>query len=156
MSPIQICALSPTWKLFLTDLIYKSFDFPLQLVLCDSVSLVLLYKVKDTLFQCLSVGKIIYLIIVIGYSSYTITITLYYCCFYVLIFKMSKLNKKEEKKKKERAFVKSLSTDANINTLYDIHEHKHVATSPTGNVSCYTWQIALYKIFRMLAHITCT
>ena len=77
MSPIQICALSPTWKLFLTDLIYKSFDFPLQLVLCDSVSLVLLYKVKDTLFQCLSVGKIIYLIIVIGYSSYTITITLY-------------------------------------------------------------------------------
>ena len=103
MSPIQICALSPTWKLFLTDLIYKSFDFPLQLVLCDSVSLVLLYKVKDTLFQCLSVGKIIYLIIVIGYSSYTITITLYYCCFYVLIFKMSKLKKKKEKKKERKS-----------------------------------------------------
>ena len=61
-----------------------------------------------------------------------------------------------KKKRKKGAFVKSVSTDANINTLYDIHEHKHVATSPTGNVSCYTWQTALYKTFRMLAHITCT
>ena len=71
-------------------------------------------------------------------------------------FQHEQTQQKRREKEEERAFVKSLSTDANINTLYDIHEHKHVATSPTGNVSCYTWQIALYKTFRMLAHITCT